>query len=76
MTLNWLKPVEFFADWEPQRGRVIWDDGEMVTVETDEVVDWDDDGLDDDGAPIMRPLYRRHFIPREDITTEEENDGR
>lgn len=69
--LNWLKPVEFVEGGVVVTGRVVWDDGEMVTVETDEIVDWDDDGLDDDGAPIMRPLYRRHFIPREDITTTE-----
>jgi hypothetical protein len=70
--LNWLKPVEFVADGRPQKGRVVWDDGETVTVETDEIIDWDDDGLDENGAPIMRPLYRRYYVARDLITTCEE----
>ena len=34
----------------------------MARVETNEVIDWDDDGFDETG-PIMRPIYMRYYVP-------------
>ncbi len=44
------------------------DRGGLARVELNEVIDWDDDGLDDDGAPIMRPIYARYHVPLYKLT--------
>ena len=37
-------------------------------VELGVVVDYDDDGADDRGRSIMRPIYARYFVPPEKLT--------
>lgn len=38
---------------------------------TDAIVDYDDDGMDDDGSPIMRPIYARYYVPVDRLTVVE-----
>ena len=62
---EWLDPVILH---DGQRARVIREDGDHIIVETDEIIDLDNDGDDEDGHPIMRPVYRRRRVPRDTIT--------
>ena len=58
-------------DGRGHHGRVLSDrsdEGERVHIESNEIFDYDDDGLDDDGRPIMRPLYERYRVPRERVS--------
>jgi hypothetical protein len=49
-------------------GHVLSDEGdELVHVESNEIWDYDDDGMDEDGSPIMRPLYERYRVERERV---------
>lgn len=48
-------------------GHVRDDWGTHIHIESNEIWDYDDDGMDEDGYPIMRPLYERYRVERERV---------